>query len=212
MMNRAFKRLMGRLLIALLLPALLCPAALADDQTADTWYFVGTGQETFYEATPLPNGCLLLNGSTQLGRKGQEQLPFASGERRAWLLCLNPVSYTHLVQAPSAVQASAAAQTAQQPVRTDADAQHAYVENTTGTTTADRTLTAVEGEQSASASAVIPVDWLSVLAWVWLAGVAAVLALAALSHLRFVRTVRRWQMPCEAEDVYKRQAWSFPTR
>ena len=57
------------------------------------------------------------------------------------------------VQAPSAVQASAAAQTAQQPVRTDADAQHAYVENTTGTTTADRTLTAVEGEQSASASA-----------------------------------------------------------
>ena len=90
MMNRAFKRLMGRLLIALLLLALLCPAALADDQTADTWYFGGTGQETFYEATPLPNGCLLLNGSTQLGRKGQEQLPFASGERRAWLLCLNP--------------------------------------------------------------------------------------------------------------------------
>ena len=36
MMNRAFKRRMGRLLIALLLPALLCPAALADDQTADT--------------------------------------------------------------------------------------------------------------------------------------------------------------------------------
>ena len=29
MMNRAFKRLMGRLLIALLLPALLCPVALA---------------------------------------------------------------------------------------------------------------------------------------------------------------------------------------
>ena len=55
MMNRAFKRLAGRLLIALLLPALLCPAALADDQTADTWYFGGTGQETFYEATPLPN-------------------------------------------------------------------------------------------------------------------------------------------------------------
>ena len=103
------------------------------------------------------------------------------------------------VQAPSAVQASAAAQTAQQPVRTGAYAQHAYVENTTGTTTADRMLTVVEGEQSASASAVIPVDWLSVLAWVWLAGVAAVLALAALSHLRFVRTVRRWQMPCEAE-------------
>lgn len=90
MMNRAFKRRMGRLLIALLLPALLCPAALADDQTADTWYFGGTGQETFYEATPLPNGCLLLNGSTQLGRNGQDQLPFASREKRAWLLCLNP--------------------------------------------------------------------------------------------------------------------------
>ena len=90
MMNRAFKRLMGRLLIALLLPALLCPAALADDQTADTWYFGGTGQETFYEATPLPNGRLLLNGSTQLGRNGQDQLPFASREKRAWLLCLNP--------------------------------------------------------------------------------------------------------------------------
>ena len=89
-MNRAFKRLMGRLLIALLLPALLCPAALADDQTADTWYFGGTGQETFYEATPLPNGRLLLNGSTQLGRNGQDQLPFASREKRAWLLCLNP--------------------------------------------------------------------------------------------------------------------------
>ena len=90
MMNRAFKRRMERLLIALLLPALLCPAALADDQTADTWYFGGTGQETFYEATPLPNGCLLLNGSTQLGRNGQEQLSFSSREKRAWLLCLNP--------------------------------------------------------------------------------------------------------------------------
>ena len=90
MMNRAFKRHARRLLIALLLPALLCPAALADDQTADTWYFGGTGQETFYEATPLPNGCLLLNGSTQLGRNGQDQLPFASREKRAWLLCLNP--------------------------------------------------------------------------------------------------------------------------
>ena len=90
MMYRTFKRHARRLLIALLLPALLCPAALADDQTADTWYFGGTGQETFYEATPLPNGCLLLNGSTQLGRNGQDQLPFASREKRAWLLCLNP--------------------------------------------------------------------------------------------------------------------------
>lgn len=89
-MCRTFKRHARRLLIALLLPALLCPAALADDQTADTWYFGGTGQETFYEATPLPNGLLLLNGSTQLGRNGQDQLPFASREKRAWLLCLNP--------------------------------------------------------------------------------------------------------------------------
>ncbi len=87
-MNRAFKRLMGRLLIALLLPALLCPAALADDQTADTWYFGGTGQETFYEATPLPNGCLLLNGSTQLGRKGQEQLPFVTQREGAPGFCV----------------------------------------------------------------------------------------------------------------------------
>ena len=90
MMNRAFKRRMGRLLIALLLPAQRGPAALAHDQPADTWYFGGTGQETFYEATPLPNGCLLLNGSTQLGRNGQEQLSFSSREKRAWLLCLNP--------------------------------------------------------------------------------------------------------------------------
>lgn len=90
MMYRTFKRHARRLLIALLLPALLCPAALADDQTVDTWYFGGTGQETFYEATPLPNGRLLLNGSTQLGRNGQDQLPFASREKRAWLLCLNP--------------------------------------------------------------------------------------------------------------------------
>lgn len=75
MMNRAFKRLMGRLLIALLLPALLCPAALADDQTADTWYFGGTGQETFYEATPLPNGCLLLNGSTSWDAKARSSYP-----------------------------------------------------------------------------------------------------------------------------------------
>ena len=56
MMNRAFKRLAGRLLIALLLPALLCPVALADDQTADTWYFGGTGKETLYEATKMTKG------------------------------------------------------------------------------------------------------------------------------------------------------------
>ena len=112
-----------------------------------------------------------------------------------------PSAETQLVeamQAPSAVQASAAGQAAYQPVRTGVDAQHANVENRPGTATADLTLAAVEGEQSASAKAVIPVDWLSVLAWIWLAGAAAVLALAAVSHLRFARTVRRWQMPCEA--------------
>lgn len=102
------------------------------------------------------------------------------------------------VRAPSAVQASAAAQTAHQPVRAGADAQNANVENRPGTTTEDLTLAAVEREQSASASAGIPVDWLSVLAWIWLVGAAVVLALAAVSHLRFARTVRRWQMPCEA--------------
>ena len=103
------------------------------------------------------------------------------------------------VRAPSAVQASAAAQTAHQPVRAGADAQNANVENRPGTTMEDLTLAAVEREQSASASAGIPVDWLSVLAWIWLVGAAVVLALAAVSHLRFVRTVRRWQMPCVAE-------------
>ena len=77
------------------------------------------------------------------------------------------------MQAPSAVQASADGQAAHQPVRTGADAQHAYVENRSETATADLTLAAVEGEQSASAKAVIPVDWLSVLAWIWLAGAAA---------------------------------------
>lgn len=75
MMYRTFKRHARRLLIALLLPALLCPAALADDQAADTWYFGGTGQETFYEATLLPNGCLLLNGSTQLDGTGRSSCP-----------------------------------------------------------------------------------------------------------------------------------------
>lgn len=103
-----------------------------------------------------------------------------------------------VMQAPSAVQASAAAQTAHQPVRAGADAQNANVENRPGTTMEDLTLAAVEREQSASASAGIPVDWLSVLAWIWLVGAAVVLALAAVSHLRFTRTVRRWQMPCEA--------------
>lgn len=76
------------LMLALLL--LAAAPALADERTQDTLYFGGTGQETVYAATPLPNGCLLLNGSTQLGRSGQAQLPFATGERRAWLLCLNP--------------------------------------------------------------------------------------------------------------------------
>ena len=109
------------------------------------------------------------------------------------------IQLAETMQAPSAVQASADGQAAHQPVRTGADAQHAYVENRPGTATADLTLAAVEGEQSASAKAVIPVDWLSVLAWIWLAGAAAVLALAAVSHLRFARTVRRWQKPCEAE-------------
>ena len=89
-MNKAFLSFVRRCFIALALLALISPAALADDATADTWYFGGTGQETIYEATPLPNGCLLLNGSTQLGRNGQEQLAFESREKRAWLLCLNP--------------------------------------------------------------------------------------------------------------------------
>ncbi|MCI6039389.1 MAG: M56 family metallopeptidase [Clostridiales bacterium] len=98
-------------------------------------------------------------------------------------------------QTMDAVQVSSAAQTSQ-PFR---GTQEAYVENMTETAVAYLPQAAAEREQSASASAVISVDWLSVLAWVWLAGAAAVLALAAVSHLRFARTVRRWQMSCEAE-------------
>ena len=45
-----------------------------------------------------------------------------------------------------------------------------------------------------------PVDWLSVLGYAWLAGAAAVLALATVSHVRFARTVRRWRTPCRAGD------------
>lgn len=76
MMNRAFKRLMGRLLIALLLPALLCPAALADDQTADTWYFGGTGRKPSMKPRPCPT----VPAAQRLhpaGTQSQEQLPFA---------------------------------------------------------------------------------------------------------------------------------------
>lgn len=87
-MNGAFKRHMGRFLAALMLMLLLCPAALADEQTADTWYFGGEGQDMVYNATPLPNGCLLLNGYTHPSRAGQAGT--ASRQTRAWLLCLNP--------------------------------------------------------------------------------------------------------------------------
>lgn len=44
-----------------------------------------------------------------------------------------------------------------------------------------------------------PADWLAVCGWIWLAGAAGVLAAAAVRHLRFMRTVRRWQRPCKAE-------------
>ena len=87
-MNGAFKRHMGRFLAALMLLMLICPAALADEQTADTWYFGGEGQDMVYDATPLPNGCLLLNGYTHPSRAGQGGT--ASRQTRAWLLCLNP--------------------------------------------------------------------------------------------------------------------------
>lgn len=88
-MNTTFKRCLMRLLCLILCMATL--PAFADDRTADTYYFGGTGQETVYKATPLPNGNLLLNGSTQLGRNGVEQLSSrASHPTRAWLLCIDP--------------------------------------------------------------------------------------------------------------------------
>lgn len=86
-MNGAFKRHMG-FFLALMLLTLLCSAALADDQTADTSYFGGQGQDMVYDATPLPNGCLLLNGYTHPSRAGQEGMD--GRQTRAWLLCLNP--------------------------------------------------------------------------------------------------------------------------
>ena len=54
MMKRNIALLM---LVALLVTA--CLPAMADDRTADSWYFGGTGQDTVYEVTPLPDGNLL---------------------------------------------------------------------------------------------------------------------------------------------------------
>lgn len=44
-----------------------------------------------------------------------------------------------------------------------------------------------------------PMDWLQALCWIWLAGAAVTLTLLMLSHARFMRAVRRWRKPCEAE-------------
>lgn len=85
--------MMKQRLLALLL-ALMCLTAalpaLADERTADSWYFGGTGQDTIYVATPLPTGNLLLSGYTQLGRNGREMLNGSPRQTRAWLLCLKP--------------------------------------------------------------------------------------------------------------------------
>ena len=83
-----------RKIIAALLAAVLCIAsalpAVADDKTADTWYFGGSGQDVVYDATPLPNGNLLLEGYTQLGRNGREMVTGKPHQTRAWLVCLAP--------------------------------------------------------------------------------------------------------------------------
>lgn len=77
------------LLLVLMICLGACPA-FADDRTTDSYYYGGTGQDTVYEATPLPDGNLLLNGYTQLGRAGQAQLTGKGHPTRAWLLCLAP--------------------------------------------------------------------------------------------------------------------------
>lgn len=83
------KQRMLALLLALLCLTAALPA-LADERTADSWYFGGTGQDTIYVATPLPTGNLLLTGYTQLGRNGREMVTGAPRQTRAWLLCLKP--------------------------------------------------------------------------------------------------------------------------
>ena len=87
------KNMQKKLLAVLMMIVLSLSAALpafADDRTNDTFYYGGTGQDTIYEATPLPNGNLLLNGYTQLGRNGREQVSGSPRQTRAWLLCLAP--------------------------------------------------------------------------------------------------------------------------
>lgn len=86
--------MMKRRIVALLLLAAFCACAVlpavADEKTADSLYIGGTGQDTIYEATPLPNGNLLLTGYTQLGRNGREMVTGAPRQTRAWLVCLAP--------------------------------------------------------------------------------------------------------------------------
>ena len=77
------------LVLALLICLGACPA-FADDRTTDSYYYGGTGQDTIYDITPLPDGNLLLNGYTQLGRGELQQLTGKGHPTRAWLLCLAP--------------------------------------------------------------------------------------------------------------------------
>lgn len=79
--------------LAMVLAVLICLGAcpaFADDRTQDTYYYGGTGQDTVYNVTPLPDGNLLLNGYTQLGRGDLKQLTGKGHPTRAWLLCLAP--------------------------------------------------------------------------------------------------------------------------
>lgn len=79
--------------LALVLALLACfdiCSAFADDRTQDTYYYGGTGQDTIYDVTPLPDGNLLLNGYTQLGRADKTQLTGKGHPTRAWIVCLGP--------------------------------------------------------------------------------------------------------------------------
>lgn len=77
-------RLFQALLTVLLLISLAIPA-LAHERVGSVYYFGGDYQDTIYEPTVLPNGCLLLNGYRQQAPSNE-----LYRETRAWLLCLKP--------------------------------------------------------------------------------------------------------------------------
>lgn len=44
------------------------------------------------------------------------------------------------------------------------------------------------------------ISWMSLLGWAWLAGAIGMLGWQLWQHHRFVRTLRRWRMPCSSDD------------